>query len=327
MNPPLPRICLINMPFASLEAPSIALTQLKAVVDEQFAGRIRVEVLYLNLEFLEFTGGLDPYRGMISGHARLAGAADWFFRQAAFPEAPDNTDAYLGRFYFDRDDRETGATRDFLLEQRSKLHQFLDHLVERHRLDQAAVVGFTSLFYQTMASFAMARRIKHHNPGVTTVIGGAACEAEMGLEIARRVDPIDYVFSGPALVSFPVFLDCHLAGDREGCGRIDGVFCRSNLASCRRRPCHDEEPPSPASVHPIGMDLNIDRNLPLDYRDFLDRFDEALPPGSLVVDTGGCKGYAEHLERATILARYRTLLGVEASEVINEYGMTETRAA
>ena len=49
----------------------------------------------------------------------------------------------------------------------------------------------------------------------------------------------------------------------------------------------------------------------------------ALPAGSLVVDTGGCKGYAEHLERATILARYRTLLGVEASEVINEYGMTE----
>jgi len=49
----------------------------------------------------------------------------------------------------------------------------------------------------------------------------------------------------------------------------------------------------------------------------------ALPAGSLVVDTGGCKGYAEQLERAAILARYRTLLGVETSQVINEYGMTE----
>ncbi len=48
-----------------------------------------------------------------------------------------------------------------------------------------------------------------------------------------------------------------------------------------------------------------------------------LPSGSLVVDTGGCKGYAENLERAAILARYRTLLGVESSAVINEYGMTE----
>ena len=48
-----------------------------------------------------------------------------------------------------------------------------------------------------------------------------------------------------------------------------------------------------------------------------------LPPGSLVLDTGGCKGYAVDLPRATILTRYAEILGVEPEQVVNEYGMTE----
>jgi len=48
-----------------------------------------------------------------------------------------------------------------------------------------------------------------------------------------------------------------------------------------------------------------------------------LPAGSLVLDTGGCKGYPEDLDRGRILARYRAVLGVDAEAVINEYGMTE----
>ena len=48
-----------------------------------------------------------------------------------------------------------------------------------------------------------------------------------------------------------------------------------------------------------------------------------LPPGSLVVDTGGCKGYDEDLARAAVLERYQEGLGVEPASVVNEYGMTE----
>lgn len=48
-----------------------------------------------------------------------------------------------------------------------------------------------------------------------------------------------------------------------------------------------------------------------------------LPAGSLVMDTGGCKGYATDVPRSTILARYAETLGVGADAVVNEYGMTE----
>jgi magnesium-protoporphyrin IX monomethyl ester (oxidative) cyclase len=140
MSHPLPRICLVNMPFASPEAPSIALTQLKAVLDERFADRATVEIHYLHLDFLEFAGDLDRYQEFTSGHGRLAGTADWFFRQAAFPDAPDNTEDYLARFYFDRSDPGIVAMRDFLVEKRPRLPEFLDALIKRHRLDESAVV-------------------------------------------------------------------------------------------------------------------------------------------------------------------------------------------
>ncbi|MCC6764377.1 MAG: hypothetical protein IT293_06910 [Deltaproteobacteria bacterium] len=48
-----------------------------------------------------------------------------------------------------------------------------------------------------------------------------------------------------------------------------------------------------------------------------------LPAGSLVVDTGGCKGYAQDLARADVLARYRRILDVATEQIVNEYGMTE----
>lgn len=48
-----------------------------------------------------------------------------------------------------------------------------------------------------------------------------------------------------------------------------------------------------------------------------------LPAGSLVLDTGGCKGYREDLPRAAVLARYHERLGVAPDAVVNEYGMTE----
>jgi len=49
----------------------------------------------------------------------------------------------------------------------------------------------------------------------------------------------------------------------------------------------------------------------------------ALPPGSLVIDTGGCKGYPHDLGRAAILELYERTLGVPPAQVVNEYGMTE----
>jgi hypothetical protein len=48
-----------------------------------------------------------------------------------------------------------------------------------------------------------------------------------------------------------------------------------------------------------------------------------IPAGSLVVDTGGCKGYQRDLGRDEILERYRRMFDTAPGQIVNEYGMTE----
>ena len=259
------RVVLINMPFAALETPSLSLTQLAAVLRDGDGGRIRTETLYLNIDFARYIGSPAQYAHALSGTGFMTGIGDWFFRQVAFPDADDNRDAYFARYYY-ADDAATAEQRRFIDTKRQGAAAFLDELIAIYRLADADVVGFTALFSQTVASFAMAERLKRVNPDIVTVIGGAACEGVMGREFAARVPQIDYVFCGPALVSFPAFLRCLLEGDEEGPARIDGVFSAV---------------PAPAGVAPAGADLDIETPVPLDYGPFLDKLEAAFPDGSV----------------------------------------------
>lgn len=48
-----------------------------------------------------------------------------------------------------------------------------------------------------------------------------------------------------------------------------------------------------------------------------------LPDGSRIMETGGFKGRAAEVDRATLYRRVNLTLGVPASHIVNEYGMTE----
>src|SRR5690349_20001243 len=94
------QIVLINMPFAALNMPSIALTQLKSVVKKKFADRVSIELLYLDHHFgKDFGTGVYKYIvGDPSLKALIAGFGDWFFRQSVFPQLADNSPEYFARF-------------------------------------------------------------------------------------------------------------------------------------------------------------------------------------------------------------------------------------
>jgi len=223
MTAAAPRVLLVNMPFAAPAIPSLALTQLQAVAERRLAGRVRIETLYLNHDFARYLGDLEAYRHVLSNHGFMTGIGDWFFRQAAFPSAPDNTAEYFARYYAGADAAAQRAWQG-LLARRPGVEAFLEALIAQYGLAEADVVGLTALFAQTTASFAMARRLKARRPGILTLIGGAACSGEMGLEFAQQVDCVDYFFSGPGLVSFPDFLESWLAGDLAAAARRPGII-------------------------------------------------------------------------------------------------------
>jgi len=52
-----------------------------------------------------------------------------------------------------------------------------------------------------------------------------------------------------------------------------------------------------------------------------DHFD--LPPGSVAFETGGYKGSGRTLTKETLYGMFRSRLGLQLHDVVNEYGMTE----
>ena len=261
------KIALINMPFANLSMPSIALTQLKAVVESRFKEQVSIDVLYLNHEFAKYLG-FNLYDLILSSaESQNAGLGDWFFRQTAFPDLSNNTGVYLSR-YFPFHTDQMNKLKNGILEKRRGLDGFFDSLISKYALDQANVVGFTSMFMQNVASFSLARKLKERHPSVTIVMGGANCESPMGQVIVKHVESIDYVFSGPGLRSFPEFVEHCVADELWKCGSIKGVFTKKNYLF-------------QSGPEAIGEELSIDVQVDLDYQPFLNMLAENLVQGKI----------------------------------------------
>jgi ribosomal peptide maturation radical SAM protein 1 len=255
------KIVLLNLPFAAYHLPSIGLTQIKSVVDQQFSDQVDLRLAYANMDFAAWIGP-DLYERLGgSGEHLQSGFPEWFFREAAFPGAPDNTEEYFGRYYPSHSE---GARqfRRAILEKRREVGTVLDGLVDRYALDRADVVGFTSMFFENSVAFALARRIKARNPGVITVLGGATSESPSGEEFVRHVEALDFVFSGPGLQTFPRFVENLLRGEPERNHEIPGVLSRRSLEN---------------GISPMGEELDINVPVALDYGPFLDALAETFP--------------------------------------------------
>ena len=257
---------LINMPFAALHSPSLALTQVKGVVESRFADKVSVDLLYLNHDYAKYLGmSLYSYITM-SMDAHNSGLGDWFFRQTAFPDVADNTEEYFRRYYPYRSEQ-VKMLKQLIVEKRRGLNQFMDKLIATYKLTEAAVVGFTSMFSQNIGCFSLAGRIKGYNPGIITVMGGANCEAPMGQEIVKNVKAIDFVFSGPGLKSFPDFIESTMNGDVDKCHTIKGVFSKKNYIF--------QQP------NTIGEEVPIDEKIDLNYHSFLRTLEKNFPSGEI----------------------------------------------
>lgn len=252
------RILLVNMPFAARNRPSFALSQLASLIRREHGEHFDVEVCYLNQQFAEMIG-VELYDTISDSLEHLyTGVGDWLFRRVAFPQAPDNTQEYLRRFY-----RGSGW-QDFvgtILDVSARIEDLCETLVERNGLDQADILGFTSMFTQTVPGVALARLVKQRSPGTITLMGGANCEAPMGQVLARNLPSIDYVFSGPALHSFADFLGLVEKGQGDRVSGIAGIVDRRTLTLAG------------GGAGPLGRDREINDTVVPDYTDFVRGFD------------------------------------------------------
>ena len=189
------RVLLINMPFAAIDSPSLALGLFKARLRQD---GIPCDVQHLNFTFAEMAG-YDNYEFMLRLPFILGG--EQIFARALFGDLlPSNAE-----YYSQVSATSAGGSHipPRLEEIRRTVQPFLQLCMEHIPWQMYDLIGFTSLFEQNLASLALACLIKRRYPGKIIVFGGANCEQIMGATLHRCFTFVDFVCSGEGDDCFP----------------------------------------------------------------------------------------------------------------------------
>jgi ribosomal peptide maturation radical SAM protein 1 len=187
------RVLLINMPFAGVEFPSLALGLFKSRLRQE---GVSCDVAYLNLLYAEMVGWQNyALVGQISG----CFAGEWLFAQTLFGDRIPSD----AQYYADVISGLPTDTTYRLAQMKAQVNPFLQMCLNHVPWQAYDIVGFTSLFEQNLPSLALALYIKTYYPDKTIVFGGANCEDIMGLTLHRCFSFVDYVFCGEADDTFP----------------------------------------------------------------------------------------------------------------------------
>jgi hypothetical protein len=207
-------IVFVVMPFADVGRPAIGVSLLKsAALQAGYTARIE----YCNLPLADEMG-VELYQQVSSGYPPDLVLGEWFFARDLFgDEIPDDAQYVNGPLA--RNATEEFAAR--VVESRAGVSTYLDDCASRIAAHSPRLVGFTTTFHQTIASLAVARRLKALPSPPLIVFGGANCEGEMGLQLLQSFPWIDYICCGEADISFPQLLH-HLF--RDGTAAIPGVL-------------------------------------------------------------------------------------------------------
>jgi len=250
----VPRVALVNPPWADIDRPSVALGLLKRVLRRE---GIPTDVYYLNIRLARMLGFI-PYTAL--GRTYLF--AEWLFSQHLFGEygtgEVKTTSADVARdcLSFSSLGEDTiekmFKSRDIDVDRISRevLPRFIEECMSEVPWEAYSVVGFTSVFSQQVASLLLAKKIKERYPQTSIVIGGSNVEGVMGEATLEAFDWIDYIVNGEGEPALPALVKNILSGNPYA--KVPGVSFRegqSVVISRGSQPFHNmDESPIPDYV-------------------------------------------------------------------------------
>lgn len=330
-------VCLVNMPYASLNRPSLALGLLKALLERE---GVSTGVVYPNLDFAEVVG-LPLYNLASSHFPKEFLAGEWTFAAAAFPDAVRDDEAYLrhiaGAYQqvagYGRQPSDAIRLQKNLRKVRAAATGFIDQAARQALATGARVIGCTSTFEQHVASLALLRRIREIDPSVVTLLGGANCESVMGRTTHRGFPWLDYVVSGEADALVGDL--CRKILDHEG--EVPKELLPSGVfGPAHRKPTHTAGRPrlltlgaSEEAPRPVFHELD---SLPVpDFGDYFRAVEEspfaaAIRPGLPLETSRGCWwGAARHCTFCGLNGTSMTFRSKSPAKVLAEMRELEER--
>jgi ribosomal peptide maturation radical SAM protein 1 len=204
------RVLLLSMPFGPIYSPSLGLSSLKGVLTER---QIPCDILYFNLKYCQAIGALLYQQISDNEPSGAAMLGEWIFSPALYGGDIRTSEQFYSEI-LEPLKRRAGTLHqswsESVVASASELRRSsTDFIKECHSSvawNDYAVVGFTSVFQQHVASLALARAIKASHPHVHIVFGGANLEGPMGEATQRSFPFVDHVISGEAERTFPRLL-------------------------------------------------------------------------------------------------------------------------
>jgi len=263
------KVLLLNMPFVSISRPAIGISILKARLAEE---GITSDVVYPNLIFAELVG-IENYNLIDEKIGLKMFVGDWLFAQYLFGEKLD-LNTYLNTLrHFLKNEEDFNK----ILALRDIIGPFLQKCLDKLRLEEYSIIGFTTTFQQNLASLALSYKIKTIYPDKIIVFGGANCEGSMGFELHRSFPWIDYVCCGEAENSFPELVKALKSGRLVT--HIKGIICRDRDRT--------------VSTNPAQPIFDMDQIPIPDYDDYFETLNNGsltgqLIPTILIENSRGC---------------------------------------
>jgi ribosomal peptide maturation radical SAM protein 1 len=267
VSPPQ-NICLIAMPFLPILSPSLGLSQLKS---ELTAHGVDCDVSYPSLDFFARMVDLADLDTATLDYKFIASSTDigeTLFAASLWdrPDLEDRAAEVVSSLLnaadkaVDRRYVEQAVARLLMLP--SMATAFIDDLASARDWGRYDVIGFSTVFSQTTASLALARRIKARWPGTTILFGGPNVDGDMGLAMMRSFSFVDVVLRGEADLTLPRFMQ---APDIASRAAIRGVVLRQGDKIV-------EGPPAT----PV---MNLDQRPIPDFADYFTSAEAILGPG------------------------------------------------
>jgi ribosomal peptide maturation radical SAM protein 1 len=211
-------VLLIAMPGISIGIPSLGLSLLKSSVSKM---PYKLEILYANLLFSDLIkGNYDIWQNRFLCYPLFH---EWVFVRSLFPDYKINDEEYLKELALLLCKKNGEKTTDKQVLQYIRTFRdiqtnggvFIDTLTGLILEKNPKIVGCSSTFHQHVSSLALLKKLKNKNQNIVTVMGGANCTGEMGVATLNEFPWIDFIFSGEADETFPIFVKKIMDGENK----------------------------------------------------------------------------------------------------------------